>query len=64
MCVFIIIVLWLLAGILSHVKFHQMAEDEGDLEAVDAFGIFVVYLLSPWFVLNAFIKYVIIERWS
>lgn len=60
----IIFIIWILFGGLSHYKFYQVAKKEELLNEIDAFGIFLMYLLAPYWVLRAVYHNVIIGEWE
>lgn len=60
----IILIIWGLLGGLTHYKFYQVAKFEGLSDQIDAFGIFLMYLLAPYWVLRVIFNKVIVEEWS
>jgi len=60
----IILIIWILMGVLAHIKIRRVAILEDKIDAVDAFGIFLVYLLAPYWVLRTVWYKVIIGSWE
>ena len=60
----IIFIIWILFGGLSHYKFYNVAKEEGLLNEIDTFGIFLMYILAPYWVLRAVWYNVVVRKWE
>lgn len=62
--IWFILFLWAILGILAHYKFRKLAIKEGVLHEIDSLGIFLTYLLAPWWFFVVVWENVILGEWK